>query len=103
MHIRRRVKPVRRTRVLLFRSLFFFMIISLALYCFLQSSFWSIQTIIVEGNDFLSETEVLQLASIPLGLNIFKADVNQGREKYYFPSLGKKCERSPGNFPGLSE
>ena len=92
MHIRRRVKPVRRTRVLLFRSLFFFMIISLALYCFLQSSFWSIQTIIVEGNDFLSETEVLQLASIPLGLNIFKADLAQGEKNAALHPLVKDAK-----------
>jgi|LSQX01.3.fsa_nt_gb cell division protein FtsQ len=92
MYVPRRTKSVRRTRVLLFRSVFLLIIICLSLFYFLQSSFWSIQTIIVEGNHFLEETEVLELASMPLGLNIFKADVNQGEKNIILHPLVKNTK-----------
>jgi len=71
---RRRIRLVHKRRLVIFRVLLLVMILSLSLFYFIQSPFWAVGTVAVEGNRFIPAAELLELAGIPLGINIFKVD-----------------------------
>lgn len=89
---KRRVRLVRKRRLAIFRALFAIMIGSLSLFYFIQSPFWAVEAVTVEGNKFISSEELLNLASIPLGINIFKVDLSQGEQHLLLHPLVKNAE-----------
>ncbi|MHB1127109.1 MAG: cell division protein FtsQ/DivIB [Bacillota bacterium] len=71
----------RKNRKSFFVSGLLFMVICItALYFFVHSSIFAITRIEVQGNEGLTSAKIVQLAAIPLGLNIFQADLSQARE-----------------------
>lgn len=63
------------------QSLFFIFVFSLASFIFLQSSVFSVREISVKGNKQLNREEVISLAGLNRGANIFKINLLQAREK----------------------
>ncbi|MHB1420036.1 MAG: cell division protein FtsQ/DivIB [Bacillota bacterium] len=71
----------RKSRKPFFVSGLLFMVICItALYFFVHSSIFAITRIKVQGNESLTGKDVVQLAAVPLGLNIFQANLSQSRE-----------------------
>lgn len=89
---KRRVRLVRKRRLAFFRALFVIIICCLSLFYFIQSPFWAVEAVTVEGNRFVSSEELLNLANIPLGINIFKVDLSQGEQNLLLHPLVKNAE-----------
>ncbi len=63
------------------QSLFFIFICCLAIFFFLQSSFFQVKEINVRGNKEFNTKEVVSLSGLSVGINIFKADLRQAESK----------------------
>ena len=63
------------------QSLFFIFICCLAVFFFLQSSFFQVKEIAVRGNKGFSAAEVVSLSGLSAGVNIFKANLKQAESK----------------------
>lgn len=72
------------------QSLFFIFIFSMAIYVFLQSSFFRVTDITVNGNKQLTKNEVLALTGVAKGINIFKANLKQAEDKVLLHPLIKQ-------------
>lgn len=88
---KRRLRRVRKRQLAFFRVLFLVVLGAISSFYFLQSSFWSLQAVLVEGNEYIEQEEILQLANIPQELNIFKVDLHRGEERILFHPLVKKA------------
>lgn len=91
---KRRLRRVRKRQLAFFRVLFLVVVGAISSFYFLQSSFWSVDTVLVDGNRYIEEEEILQLASIPHELNIFKMDLKRGEERILIHPLVKKVSLS---------
>lgn len=89
---KRRVRLVRKRRLAVFRALFVIIIGSLSLFYFIQSPFWAVEAVTVEGNKFISSEELLNLANIPTGINILKVELSQGEQNLLLHPLVKNAE-----------
>lgn len=74
------------------RVLFLVIIGSLSLFYFIQSPFWAVETIATEGNEFVTEDELIRLAGIPLSMNIFKVDLKESEQNILLHPLVKTVE-----------
>ncbi|HHU31174.1 MAG: cell division protein FtsQ/DivIB [Zhaonellaceae bacterium] len=74
MPVVRRTRTISKPRRLLLQVLLLCLIVTIALYFFIQSSFFSVSTVEIRNNKFLSSGEIKQLADIPMGINIFKVE-----------------------------
>lgn len=83
-------KVPRRRKHAFFQSLFFMVIIILALFFLLQSTFFNISTMSVEGNKLLATQDILKLTGINPGTNIFKANLSTAEEKIKMNPLVKE-------------
>ncbi|NLL17770.1 MAG: FtsQ-type POTRA domain-containing protein [Clostridia bacterium] len=93
MVAKRRLRRVKRKpRRPVFRILFLIILGSLSLFYFIQSPFWEVETVMTEGNEFVSEEELIRLADIPPALNIFKVDLNRSKENILLHPLVKNVE-----------
>ena len=63
------------------QSLFFIFICCLAVFFFLQSSFFRVREIAVRGNKGFNAAEVVSLSGLSGGVNIFKANLKQAESK----------------------
>ncbi len=63
------------------QSLFFIFILSLAAFIFLQSSFFKVQEIIVNGNKQFKKEEIVVLSGLQKGINMFKANLKLAESK----------------------
>lgn len=71
--------PKRRWHVI--QSLFFIFVFSLAIFFFLQSPVFRVKEVRVQGNNQLSREQILALAGLEKGVNIFKANLAQAQSK----------------------
>lgn len=55
--------------------------VSLALYAFLQSAYFALDEIVIEGNQYLREHEVVALAGLEIGQTIFDIDLRATEER----------------------
>lgn len=82
---------VRRKRKYAFlQSLFFMVIIILALFFLLQSPFFNISSMSVKGNKLLATQDVIKLTGINPGTNIFKANLSNAEQRIKINPLVKK-------------
>lgn len=89
MPVVRRTRTLNKAQRILFRVLFFCLLVVLALYFFVQSSFFNVTKVDIRNNAFLSATEIKQLADIPLGINIFKLDEKKIKDNLLMHPLVK--------------
>lgn len=89
---RRRLRPIRKRQLAFYRGLFLVILGSLSLFYFMQSPFWSLKTVMVEGHEFVSSKELVQLSGLPLELNIFKVDLKQGENNVLLHPLIKNVK-----------
>ncbi|KKM12269.1 hypothetical protein SY88_03650 [Clostridiales bacterium PH28_bin88] len=61
-------------KVLKLQTLFFLLLATAAIYSFLQSSFFSLEHIVVTGTEQLDSEEVARLAAVPLATNLWRID-----------------------------
>lgn len=57
-------------------SVFFILILIISGYVLLQSPIFEVHQVLVRGNEFLSEDQIITVANIGIGENIFKVDLN---------------------------
>ncbi|MFA5881028.1 MAG: FtsQ-type POTRA domain-containing protein [Eubacteriales bacterium] len=74
------------------QSLFFIFVFSLAVFVFLQSSFFRVKAIKVNGNKQFTKAEVVALTGLQQGLNIFKANLKQAEEKAVLHPMVRQVE-----------
>lgn len=84
----------RKRKHAFFQSLFFMVIIILALFFLLQSPLFNIKSLSVKGNELLSSEDVIKLAGINPGINIFKANLSNAEQKVKMNPLVKKVSIS---------
>jgi len=77
---------------LLLQVLFFLIIVTIAFYFFIQSSFFNVANVEIRNNHFLSSGEIKQLADIPLGINIFKVNDVQVKQNISLHPMVKNVE-----------
>lgn len=68
---------VKRKRSYSFRVFFLFLIMVFACIAFMHSSYFSITKVSVEGNKYLTESQILDLSRIKTGINIFSLKTNE--------------------------
>lgn len=76
------------------QSLFFIFVFSLAVFFFLQSSFFKVREIRVNGNKQFSTEKVVALTGLHIGENIFKANLKQAEAKVALHPLVKLVDIS---------
>lgn len=74
MPVVRRTRTMSKPQRILLQALLLCLIITIAFYFFIQSSFFNISTVVIKNNLFLSSGDIRQLADVPLGSNTFKID-----------------------------
>ncbi len=74
MPVVRRTGTISKPRRFLLQVLLLCLVLIIAGYFFIQSSFFNVSSIEISDNHFLSAGEIRQLADIPAGINIFKVD-----------------------------
>lgn len=89
---KKRLRRIRRRRRPVFRVLFLIILGSLSLFYFIQSPFWEVEAVMTQGNVFVSEAELIQLAGIPPAINIFKVDLNRSEENILLHPLVKNAK-----------
>jgi cell division protein FtsQ len=75
----------------IFRSLFFVLFFSVAAFFFLQSSFFNIREIVINGNKRLSSKEIIELSGLKNNVNIFKANLNLAKDKVSLQPMVKQA------------
>lgn len=78
---------------------FFVFLLVLAAFFFLQSSYFDVRNITVDGNKHLEGEEITSLAGLSSGVNIFRADLKKAEEKISLHPLVKEVELAR-DFPG---
>lgn len=91
---RRRIRRVRKGQLALFRIMILIILGSLCLFYFIQSPFWSLTTVEVEGNYFVSSEEITQVSGILLDTNIFKLDLEQAKNHILLHPIIKQVQFS---------
>ncbi|PHJ38807.1 cell division protein FtsQ [Desulforamulus profundi] len=76
----------------LVQSVFFILLVAAAMYVLLQSPFFQIKTITVNGNRQLSEEEVIQFSGIHRNANIFKISLSEAEKRLSLIPLIKNSE-----------
>ncbi len=84
----------RRGRWHIVQSLFFIFVFSLAVFFFLHSPVFSVKEITVTGNKQLGQEEVVTLAGLNKGVNIFKANLIQAKDRVAVHPLVMQVEIS---------
>lgn len=92
MPVVRRTRTISKPRRLLLQVLLLCLIVTVAFYFFIQSSFFNVSTIEIRNNHFLSSGEILQLADIPRGINIFKVEDIQIKQNLMLHPMVKEVE-----------
>ncbi len=93
LHSARHSYP-RKGRWHIVQSLFFIFVFSLAVFFFLHSSVFSVKEIRVSGTKQLSPQEVVALADLKKGVNIFKTNLIKAKERIAVHPLVKQVEIS---------
>lgn len=73
------------------KTVFLAIVVVFFFYALFNSSFFQLKYIVVQGNRHLKERDVIKLAGISPGTNIFQADLRQGRENLLTHPLIKKA------------
>ncbi|WP_366924825.1 FtsQ-type POTRA domain-containing protein [Metallumcola ferriviriculae] len=76
----------------LLQALLFVMLLLVAVYFFLNSAFFTVDQIIVNGIDQMAPQTVLDLSGITKGMNPFKIDINQVEKKIELSAMVAKVE-----------
>ncbi len=76
------------------QSLFFIFVFSLALFVFLQSSFFRVREFRVNGNKQLSREEAVALTGLQEGVNIFKANLPQAAARLALHPMVRQADLS---------
>lgn len=84
----------RKRRWHVIQSLFFIFVFSLAIFFFLQSAFFQVKQIEIQGNKQLRGEQILAMSGISKGVNIFKANLRQAQDKIALQPIVKKVEIS---------
>lgn len=84
-------KVSRKKKHGLLQSLFFMVVIISALFFLLQSSFFNIKTIKVQGNSQLNTDELIKNSGLSAGVNIFKANLQDGKKNIMLNPLIKEA------------
>lgn len=84
----------------IFQSLFFIFVFSLAIFFFLQSSFFKVTDIKVSGNKQLKKEDIISLAGFKKGINIFKANLQLAQGKVTLHPMIKQVEMTR-KLPGI--
>jgi cell division protein FtsQ len=78
MNAAEKVRTERRsTSTLLFIGLLFSLVTLIAAYLFINSSYFSVGNLRVEGNKYLATEEVYRIAGVPDRINIFRLNTNE--------------------------
>ncbi|ABO49218.1 cell division protein FtsQ [Desulforamulus reducens MI-1] len=65
----------------LVQSVFFILLVVVASYILLQSPFFQIKTVVVNGNRQLKKEDIVRYSGINIGLNIFKVNLSECEER----------------------
>lgn len=76
------------------QSLFFIFVFSLAVFFFLQSSFFRVKGIQVNGNKQLRREQIVALTGLAKGINIFKANLKLAEDKIALHPMVKQVNIS---------
>lgn len=85
-----RVKKNRRYN--LWESVFFLLIVLLALYILLRSPLFEVQDVAVTGNQYLKAEKIVSVSGISIGENIFKINLHNAAEKLKIIPMLKSAE-----------
>jgi cell division protein FtsQ len=73
-------------------SVFFILIVIVSGYVLLQSPIFEVHRVLVRGNENISEEQIISLANIGIGENIFKVDLNTARANLELHSMIKEVQ-----------
>lgn len=82
----------RRTRIGSFARLFLLLVALLALYFFMHSSIFEVHRVVVRGNHYVPEQEIIRVAGVKCGTNIFDLKVKAIEEACTVIPRIKKAE-----------
>lgn len=80
MEVKKKKKKKKRRKKRYFLRIILFVAFCVALYFFLTSSIFDIQKIAVENNNYYTQEQVISIAKIKTGKNIFETDISQAKE-----------------------
>jgi cell division protein FtsQ len=79
-------------------SIFFVLIVIVSGYVLLQSPIFEVHRVLVRGNEYISEEQIISAANIGIGENIFKVDLNTAKANLKLISMVKEV-RLDRSFP----